>query len=86
MVTCVDYTRHELFCAHEGKTTRWVAADGCSGYACRACLEIVRTWPSDDKVQEIAVDSDGIPVSRDDWTSADHIGHLIRTTEREPAS
>jgi hypothetical protein len=81
---CVDYRRHELFCAHEGKDTRWRAADGCSGYACRACMEMVATWPSDDKVRAIPVDGDGIPLSRDDWTQADHIAHLIRTTERGP--
>lgn len=81
---CVDYRRHELECKHP-KTIRWKAADGCTGHVCRDCLMAVRSWPDDDKIQEIPVDADGIPLDRLEWTNADHIGHMIRTTERTPA-
>jgi hypothetical protein len=83
MSPCVDYRRHELECSHR-KEYRWRAADGCSGHVCVDCLKAVMTWPVDDQVRAVPVDDDGIPLDRGVWTNGDHVGHMIRTTEREP--
>jgi hypothetical protein len=82
-MSCADYKRHELECGHR-KEYRWRAADGCSGHVCVECLTTVMAWPSGDQVSAVPVDDDGIPLDRMAWSNADHVGHMIRTSEREP--
>jgi hypothetical protein len=83
MSPCVDDRRHELECGHR-KEYRWRAADGCSGQVCAECLKTVLGWPKAHQVSAVPVDDDGIPLDRRAWTGADHIGHMVRATEREP--
>jgi len=48
-MTCVDYERHEVFCAHTAVEPKvnWRTEDGCSGRVCQLCWQQfgMRAWP-----------------------------------------